>query len=256
MDSRKQFITRHDSSILYGVAILFMVFHHCFCLPERLNHDYIAVLGGFDFEARIAWIGKLCIAIYAFVSGYALAAISNINEETKLSGQLRSDLLVSLKQLWGLYSKFWLVFIVYVPIGILFFQKPSEPAVIIRSLFLGSIKYNGEWWYVQQHIRFLMMFPLLNLLFLPLKKEKGQRGKCLAMVLGGFLAAAGIVALICVFGGEENAAEITKFLRSFFLTTYPLIFITAFVIGKLRTLRSSRKNGIFLHSFMSCCLRL
>ena len=62
------------SKILYGIAVLMMVYHHMFCIPERLNCEYYSVLNNIypGLEIKIACFFKICVAIYAFVSGYGI----------------------------------------------------------------------------------------------------------------------------------------------------------------------------------------
>lgn len=36
-------LTKEHSKILYGLAIIMMLYHHLFCIPSRLNCDYLAV---------------------------------------------------------------------------------------------------------------------------------------------------------------------------------------------------------------------
>jgi hypothetical protein len=37
-------MSKRQSSILYGIAILLMLYHHLFCIPTRLNTEYFSVL--------------------------------------------------------------------------------------------------------------------------------------------------------------------------------------------------------------------
>ena len=122
----QRFISKNDSACLYGIAILLMVFHHCFCIPSRLGENYISVLGDYALEARIAWIGKLCVAIFTFVSGYAFSIKSEENQQITVMDRLLTDYRISASQLIKFYSKFWLVFLVFVPIGIVFFGKSDD----------------------------------------------------------------------------------------------------------------------------------
>ncbi len=43
-------MTKKQSAACYGVAILFMLYHHLFCIPERLQTEYFSVadlIGGY-----------------------------------------------------------------------------------------------------------------------------------------------------------------------------------------------------------------
>ena len=58
------FLKKDDVKILYGVAILLMLFHHLFCIPERLNSNYISflIIDGKNIEVCLAWFAKICVA--------------------------------------------------------------------------------------------------------------------------------------------------------------------------------------------------
>ena len=70
---RENYISIEDSTLLYGVAIIMMIFHHLFCDPHRLGYNYIPLFNNYGIGAMIAIVGKLCVSIFAFISGYALA---------------------------------------------------------------------------------------------------------------------------------------------------------------------------------------
>ena len=223
LKNNKHFISTYDSSLLYGIAILLMVFHHCFSVPDQLNYDYIPVLGGFDVEARIAWQGKVCVALYAFISGYAFSVISEKNSEEKFGSRFKVDLWTSLRQLIKFYLKFWIAFFVFVPMGIIWFGKSAAIKDIISCFFLGRGGYNPSWWYVWQYIKFLMAYPFIETL-ITYRKEKRTWIICLT----GILFIAGCRA----FAWNTVAGKLTGIAINQFCSEYMIIFITAFVIGK------------------------
>ena len=149
---KKYFLTKNDSVIIYGVAILLMIYHHLFAFPERLNYNYVNVLeiGNINIDYYIGVFGKLCVALYAFISGYGLT-ISKLNRGVRQS----------LFQLINLYKKFWLVFIVFIPIGFC----NSSLNFNFKELFLNfiayKVSYNLEWWYMWEYVRMIVMFPAM-----------------------------------------------------------------------------------------------
>lgn len=70
------FITKRDSKLIAGVAILMMMVHHFFgidsyLLPE-VGYTELLTVRGISVERMFAAFGKLCVAIFAFSSGYAI----------------------------------------------------------------------------------------------------------------------------------------------------------------------------------------
>ena len=225
MSNNNHFISVYDSSMLYGIAILLMVFHHCFSIPAQLNYDYIPVLGGFELEARIAWQGKVCVALYAFISGYAFSVISEKNKENSFASRFKVDLFTSLRQLKKFYLKFWIVFLIFVPMGIIWFGKSAGIRDLLIGFFLGRGGYNPSWWYVWQYIMFLMVYPFLEA-GIHYRKEKRTWIICITGIL--------MIAGIQLFLGNSIAGKMSGIILEQFLTDYMIIFVTAFIIGKAR----------------------
>ena len=66
-------LKKEDSAALKGLAVLLLIFHHCYRLADRIER-YQVDLCGLTTEqlVAIAECCKICVAIFAFVSGYGL----------------------------------------------------------------------------------------------------------------------------------------------------------------------------------------
>ena len=75
----EQGLNKQKTKAVYGVAVLMMIYHHLFCLPNRLDYNYTPILyiNGINIEQILAWFCKICVAMYAFITGYGLIKISN-----------------------------------------------------------------------------------------------------------------------------------------------------------------------------------
>ena len=71
--SLKGSFTKEDSLCLKGVAILFMVLHHCFCSVDRFE-AYTVNFAPFsqDFAVDFCNYLKICVSMFAFITGYGL----------------------------------------------------------------------------------------------------------------------------------------------------------------------------------------
>ena len=67
-------ITSKQSVMLQGLAAAMMLYHHLFIRPDMLFVEYSTLLGE-TREIRLALFCKLCVAIYAFVSGYGMCSV-------------------------------------------------------------------------------------------------------------------------------------------------------------------------------------
>ncbi|ALS18150.1 acyltransferase family protein [Clostridium butyricum] len=170
----KEGLTKENSNLLQGIAILMMLYHHLFCIPERLNTNYISLLdiNNINIELKLAWFFKICVAIYAFITGYGLYIVANKIESNNVIDKLIKDYKLILKKLINFYKQYWIVFIIFVPIGFIFFYREFNFFEFIKNFIGISSSYNREWWYVNQYIKILLMFPVINLFFYDFKDKK------------------------------------------------------------------------------------
>lgn len=224
----KVFISKKDTKALYGIAILLMIFHHCFCIPARLNNDYISILGAkWEIETKLAWVGKLCVAIYAFISGYGLSVISRKVVDLSWKNQFKRDFKRIKEQLCKFYSKFWLVFVIFVPIGCLFFERKYNLSYIVKGLLFGAY-YCGEWWYVRQYLVLLILFPIVDFAISYIEKEK----KYLIAIEMSLLIIG--IAILRIKFWDSVVASVFLWCINTFGGTYICIFILACLIARYR----------------------
>lgn len=161
--------TKEKTNIAKGVAICLMFAHHLYAFDDRLLNDnsYIPLIPFFNLEAYIGNVGNICVSMFLFLSGYGMYA-----------GYLRTKKKTSIHYAWkklkNFYSTFWLYFIVFVPIGIIFFQDVTlwdsnrtrysrEPIIFLTNFIGWNSTYNGEWWFIQVFVIILFgLFPIYN----------------------------------------------------------------------------------------------
>ncbi|MDM8268298.1 acyltransferase family protein [Barnesiella viscericola] len=106
------FLGHKESKLIAGVAILLMMFHHIFGFPEyRINgNDYIVSFSiyGISFERMIAAFGKICVALFAFSSGYVI---------WKKSGDYLS-LRVTFNRVIRFLINYWIIFALFIFYGL------------------------------------------------------------------------------------------------------------------------------------------
>ena len=75
-------LNKKTAGALHGIAILMMIYHHLFIGGNALYvnegksilsvFDFINLTGSGSAQLGFAWFCKLCVAIFAFTSGYAM----------------------------------------------------------------------------------------------------------------------------------------------------------------------------------------
>ena len=69
-------VTKKLSKRVQGIAILMMILHHTFGFPERIlpGVSYVGfTIGSLSVETFIGQMCKICVALFAFGTGYGLA---------------------------------------------------------------------------------------------------------------------------------------------------------------------------------------
>ena len=144
-------ITKRDSKMLKGVAILSMLMLHLFCRKENLPYTPLLWIGSTPLIYYFGLFGDICVAMYCFVSGYA-----HYLQASKAELQQRW------KRLLRFMIPFWTIAVVFSLIGLL-----TGNAVIpgsIKEFLLNCLtvknSYNGAWWYANTYILLVALQPL------------------------------------------------------------------------------------------------
>jgi len=147
--------TREDTKIAKAVAVILMCIHHLFAFPERLTDgiEYTPMFGG-NYEFILASFGKICVAMFVCLSSYgAYISLKNKSDLTKY---------IPMK-IWGLYKKFWSVFIVFIPMGMILNIPHIKKDIVsvIYNLLAYDTTYNGEWWFFAPFVIITIISPFI-----------------------------------------------------------------------------------------------
>lgn len=232
-------MTKKHTQMLYGIAIAMMLYHHLFCIPSRLNCNYFSVLG--NIELKLAWFCRICVAVYAFITGYGLCKSSPTKMETNLFKKITQDYKFILKHLFQFMKKYWIVFVFFVPIRMIVNPPLITPKSFIMSLFGLDYTYNGEWWYIKKYIVLLILFPILNACFILLKDKK------LKIIRNSVVIGITLIVVIEVLFYRVNI--IHKFIMLLWLQivmdTYICIFIIGYICAKFQLFELGINNKIY-----------
>lgn len=144
-------ITKRNSKMLKGVAILSMLMLHLFCRRENLPYTPLLWIGGTPLIYYFALFGDICVAVYCFVSGYAHYMQSSEAEIKK-----------RWKHLLRFFIPFWVIAAVFSLIGLLAGNAEIPGSLTKFALNCLTIQnsYNGAWWYANTYILLVALQPL------------------------------------------------------------------------------------------------
>ena len=234
-------LTRTNTKQLKAVAILLMLAHHLFTFPDRIPYGLSPatsiMISNLEFTQCIGTFGKICVSIFMFLGGYGLYA-SSITDNDGI--QIPKNSLS--RHIFSLYTAYWKVFLIFVPIGfLLFHHQPQFNAVSsgnifstlycpdFLSTFIGfKICYNHEWWFFRTYLFALFEGYLFMEIF---KKKKTLYTECIFVILWHLLSAFVFPSLsnITVLSG---LVQDVWFYNIFTINDYATLFFVGIIFAK------------------------
>ena len=158
------FFTKKDTMATKGFAIFLLLFHHLFYASPEFS---INILGVNVFN-KLAIASRVTVAIFIILSGYGLTE----STKNKKLGILR----FYYKRYSKLFVSYWVIFLIFVPIGVFVFGRTihsvygnhSYIKLIVEFFglqeFVFGHGYNPTWWFMSAIILLYALFPLLYFL--------------------------------------------------------------------------------------------
>lgn len=75
-----QYLTKTDVALIKAISIILMLIHHFWGFPEWLLNNEMkknCFIAGIDIEYSFAIFGKICVALFAFITGYIISKNRN-----------------------------------------------------------------------------------------------------------------------------------------------------------------------------------
>lgn len=215
-------ISKLQSQMLMGLAVPMFMYHHMFYVPSRMHEEYFRVLG--SFQDTLVIFLKMTLTIFTFVSGYgAWRSLSRgrLKDDNKILDEpdrkeivgepgkitiltglqkigriLWQDIKYGIIHTFKLLQRYWLVFAIFIPIGLLIgdARLSGYPLISVKSILGLDDNINAEWWYIKQFYVLMISLPMIDLMVSCLDKCKlltRRRvivGGCVLLGLVGVLA--------------------------------------------------------------------
>ena len=151
-------ITLDETWIIKAFAIMAMLVHHLFFDQPSFGPTMV----------NIGMIGKICVALFVFLSGYGMAA-SFPKVQQNIA---KTHISVLCKRYAKFFQNYWFVFFIAVPVGVFCFGRPLEVAYgdnadMVRSFISdmlglqGFNSYNVAWHFNAIILGLWLFFPFL-----------------------------------------------------------------------------------------------
>lgn len=160
--------TREDTRVVKGVAVIMMLLHHL----AGFNYRFPVGFDGFKshndwfinegFLENLALNMKFCVGVFFFLGGYGI-----YKSIQKGHFSLTNSVV-------GLFKKYWKIFIIFIPVALIFFKRSGEEVSMLASRYnfanireiitnvfanftMLSDSLNSEWWFMRTYICVLIM---------------------------------------------------------------------------------------------------
>lgn len=164
---------KRQTNIAKGIALLLLLCHHLFI--DNSGFESVTFSNGTSFAGIFASLGKVCVAVFLFLSGYGLhKSFTKFKTSEKYKNHpVKSQFRYVINHLIRLFSDYWIVYIIFVPMGIFFGRSfldvyHGNPVCFLSDLFgvsylffKGNATMNATWWFMSIIIIYYIIFPLL-----------------------------------------------------------------------------------------------
>ncbi len=144
---KKFFFTKEQTEMIKGVAILLMLVHHLFGFPEWYTEgvSYIGIsLRANTLEYVLGQFGHICVAVFAFITGYGMFFSYRSGSVIKKSAKKGLSFLIG----------YWLVlFVIAIPVNLLLGKRDITVSLVLNNLFGYDNTLVSFGWYVRFYWR-------------------------------------------------------------------------------------------------------
>lgn len=219
--------TKKDTLVIKGVALIAMLFHHCYTSKTDLNLYAISYVPfAKETVIRMALWSKVCVGIFVFISAYGIT-ISLKKLGRKQGNRRKYIVFQTQRRIWRILSGFWPIYL-FVIAGSVIWSRDSfqvykdgfSKYIYILLDFLGlselmgTPQFIGTWWYLGLALVEVLMIPVLYYFY----KQYGT-----LIVIG-----------ISYFLPEMLGVEMTNFLRWLPAMTLGICFADSNLLARMK----------------------
>ena len=166
--------TKKDTNIIKGIAIIFLMIHHCFRSPKRyIGCEVIFLPLNQDIVTYLASFLKICVPMFVFLTAYGITvSLKNRNNTLNVTGEQMVS--YTKHRMFHLYTGWIFVFIFCEIFCMIYSRLPLETygrnmqgvvyflidGLGIANLF-GTPTLVGTWWYMSLAVSLVIILPIL-----------------------------------------------------------------------------------------------
>lgn len=175
-------MSKSESAMLKGIAVLMMLFHHLFYKPER--YVKYGWFGYFDHQGVFIFIAKnfkVCVSLFVVITGFGLLMVEKKYRQKHPESQglfkdLRRMYKKALSRYWDLIRTLLYIMVVALVITHLLGADKTLMSVYKSvvdatigfvlnvtglAFYFGVKWFNNSWWYTAVAVAYILLFPIL-----------------------------------------------------------------------------------------------
>lgn len=201
------------SQMIKGIAIILMFFHHFFAFSDWLvDGNTFFGIGEINscLEHKIGLFGDICVELFLVITGYAAYFID----------QKGMSFSKSIRKIVNFLISYWVVlFLLFVPLGMIFSDNKFTVIEILKNMFGCEITIVTFAWYVRFYLALQILLPLLIYL------------TRFSLAVSAFLGIVpfGIINAVLYYYGLEQIKFVSYIIE---FNEYIPVFLIAFLISK------------------------
>ena len=236
-------LSKKDTNIIKGIAIIFLVFLHLFNTKDYVGKfQPILFYNNLPVEYYLSLVAGSCVSIYLFCSGYGLAMV-NKNKELNIASNII--------RVAKLLINYWIILILFVIIGYIMGRGNEYPGSIykfILNFLLLSKSYNGAWWFLQTYVILVLLSKVI------INIVNKYNSMIVFIISGGIYFITFIISLKGLINVGDN--EIIKMIYTSFMNLLNcqfafiagIVFVKEKIISKIRyKLSNNRYSQLFCY---------
>ena len=224
----KNMFGKYESLRLKGLLVIIMFWGHMFNHPERLvdgvQWKTLFEVKGIPIEVILCPLFHCAVPIFFFIGGYGFWIMNN--------NGLKKEYLK--KQIIKLYTKYWIVFCLFIPIFILLGKIKFSFYEFIMNFTGISSTYCGEWWFLSTYILIIILWSGIYYLNEKLKISKNNNWSIYIGIISFILACIGYIINYLLKKNGYNISNVVWH-QIYYLLIKQTMFISGVLIAKHNT---------------------
>lgn len=170
--------SKKDTNIVKGVAIIAMLFHHCYVTNINFKaHGVLFAPFSKETVVTLSLWAKVCVGIFVFLSAYGITiSLKKLYDQNKY--ERRNISWMTIRRIWKILSGFWPIYIlaiigckIWAPASFSVYKQGMVRIIYVLIDFFGlahifgTPTLIGTWWYLGLAFMEILLLPFLYYIY-------------------------------------------------------------------------------------------